>query len=115
MLDEEFCVFLEFEFTKALANSPDNEVSGFWCDGILLPDAESQYSLKFVNDNRRVTLTAHTGVTGQEAYELTVLFGKKALSRYTRGLSVKECIPINRHESWFEIDTLAKQISMSLE
>ena len=38
MLDQNFCEFLENKITKALGNSGDKRLKGFWCDGIVLPD-----------------------------------------------------------------------------
>ena len=50
MLDNEFCSFLEHEISKAFANSNNDRVKHFWCDGVLLPTFENEYSKKFVND-----------------------------------------------------------------
>lgn len=54
MLNNEFCEFLEYELTKAFANSANPEVQSFWCDGVLLPDSENEYSKKHVNDNMQI-------------------------------------------------------------
>jgi len=50
MIDNDFCELLEQAVSKVLANSKDERTKGFWCDGILLPSFESEYSKKFVNE-----------------------------------------------------------------
>jgi hypothetical protein len=115
MLDQNFCEFLEYEITKALSNSKDERIKGFWCDGVLLPDSESEYSKKSVNDKRQVVMTTFTGQTGQDKYELTLRFGKKALSRYSRDLSLEECVPNPEDNNWFEIDPTNKKMVLQFD
>ena len=57
-------------------------------------------------------MTAYTGKSGQEKYELTLRFGKKALSKYVRDLDIKECIPDIEDEGWFNIDVFNKQVTI---
>src|SRR5882672_11570535 len=105
MLDQDFCEFLEYKIGEAFENSKDERVRGFWCDGVLLPPFEKFYSKKFVNDNRKVVMmTAFIGKEGQEEYELILDFGRKALSRYERGLNIVECVPNPQNDNWFDID-----------
>ncbi|MFA7687799.1 MAG: hypothetical protein WCY25_08030 [Moheibacter sp.] len=52
MIDQDFCEFLEYEICKAFEHSDNDEIKGFWCDGILTDQPDSYYSQKFVNDNR---------------------------------------------------------------
>lgn len=112
MIDQEFCIFLEYEICKAFQLSDNEQVKGFWCDGVLLPFFENYYSQKFVNDNRKITMTAFTGKTGQDEYELTLNFGKKALSRYARGLAISDCIPDFKKPHSFDIDTTKKKLTI---
>ena len=72
MLDQDFCTFLEYQLTKAFKSSNNETVNGFWCDGVVLPSNENEYSKKFVNDNRKVRATAYMGKSGQEKYQLTI-------------------------------------------
>ena len=115
MIDREFCTFLEYEICTALEYSDNDQLKGFWCDGVLLDQPDSYYSPKFVNDNRYVILKAFIGKTGQTEYELTLKFGNKALSRYLRNLDIKECVPNPAKQNWFDIDTKRKQIEIQLE
>ena len=82
MIDKIFCELLEFKIQGALKNSSDDEVKIFWCDGVLLPVFENEYSREYVNDKRQIALVAFAGPDGQDKYDVTLLFGKKALSKY---------------------------------
>ena len=115
MLDNKFCGFLEHEISKAFAKSNNDEVKGFWCDGILLPTFENEYSKKFVNDNRKIVMIAFVGLSGQEKYELTLKFGNKALSRYARDLDIIECVPNSENYDWFDIDIERQTILIQLD
>jgi hypothetical protein len=115
MLDNEFCEFLEYEISKAFTNSTNDRVKHFWCDGVLLPTFENEYSKKFVNDNRQIVMTAFMGLSGQDKYELTLKFGNKSLSKYTRDLDISECVPNPENSNWFDIDIESQKISIQLD
>jgi len=110
MLDNEFCEFLEYEISKAFTNSTNDKVKHFWCDGVMLPTFENEYSKKFVNDNRQIVLSTFIGLTGQDKYELTLKFGNKALSKYARDLDISECVPNSENKDWFHIDIERQKI-----
>jgi len=115
MLNNDFCAFLEFKISKAFANSTNDKVKGFWCDGVLLPTSEYAYSKKFINDNRQVVMTAFIGLSGQDKYELILKFGNKALSKYARDLDITECVPDPESSNWFDIDLERQQILINLD
>jgi len=115
MLNNDFCDFLERQLSKAFANSSIDSIKHFWCDGILLPTFENQYSKKFVNDNRKVVMTAFVGSSGQDQYELTLNFGSKSLSKYQRGLDLVECVPSPEEENWVDINIEQKKIIIQLD
>lgn len=115
MIDQGFCEFLEHEITKAFEHSDNEQIKGFWCDGVLTNQLDSYYSQKFVSDNRQVILKAFIGKDGQTEYELTLKFGNKALSRYVRNLDIKECVPDPDNQNWFDIDTKRNKIKIQLE
>ncbi|RYZ19996.1 MAG: hypothetical protein EOO10_23710 [Chitinophagaceae bacterium] len=116
MLEDEFCEHLEWKIGSAMEAlwKTDERLKGFWCDGVLLPDTESEYSKKHVNDKGFVRMKAFTGKSGQEEYELTLLFGKKALSRYARGLRLEECVPDIENSDWCQVDPVRKKIVVQL-
>lgn len=115
IIDRDFCEFLEYEICKAFVHSDNDEIKGFWCDGVLTDQPDSYYSQNFVNDNREVKLKAFIGKDGQTEYELTLKFGNKALSRYARNLDIKECIPNPDKQNWFDIDTKRNKIEIRLD
>ncbi len=115
MLDNKFCELLEYKLSMVFKNSADDKVENFWCDGILLPASENEYSKKFVNDNRQVAMTAFIGLTGQDKYELILKFGNKSLSRYARDLDISECLPNLEMNNYFGIDLENQRILMQLD
>ena len=115
ILDQEFCEFLENEISEALSSSTEERLKGLWCDGILLPHAENEYSKKSVNDNRQFIMTAFVGQTGQDKYELTLRFGPKALSRYARDLRLEECVPNPERNDWYDIDIGNRKMVIQLD
>jgi hypothetical protein len=115
MVDNDFCVHLEYVICNALKYSDDDRINGFWCDGVILDLPDNAYSHKFVNDNRQITLKAFVGKDGQEEYELTLKFGVKALSRFARNLDIMVCIPNPDEKNWFKIDTEQRKIELQLD
>jgi hypothetical protein len=114
MIDEKFCQLLELRISDFLRKADNESFRGFWCDGVLLPSFESEYSKKFVNDNRKLTLKAFIGYSGQDEYELTLLFGIKSLSKYSRDLELSETIPSDDTQDWMKIDVDKRRIQINL-
>ncbi|MGB3453048.1 MAG: hypothetical protein WBA59_04395 [Moheibacter sp.] len=115
VIDRDFCEFLEYEICKAFEHSDNEQIKGFWCDGVLLNQPDNFYSQKFANDNRQITLKAFIGKDGQTEYELTLKFGNKSLSRFARNLTIKECLPKPDKQNWFDIDTKLNKIEIQLD
>ena len=114
MINKAFCELLEYKITATLQNSPNDLIKGYWCDGVLLPSFECEYSQKYVNDNRWITLTAFVGVDGQDKYEVVLLFGTKALGKYARGLDISDCIPDFQTTGGFIFDRFKNQLVVEL-
>lgn len=114
MLDEDFCEFLEYHLTEMFSHSDDTTVKGFWCDGIILPVNEKDYSKKNVNDNREILLNAFIGKDGQNEYVIVMKLGNKSLSRYARDLDIKDCMPKPEETDWYTIDIMTKKITIQL-
>jgi hypothetical protein len=115
MLDQDFCSFLEYRIGEAFENSTHESPKHFWCDGVHLPLFEADYSVKTVNDKRQVVMLVYLGPAGQDAYKLTLKFGKKALSRYARGLDISECVPSPASDNWWDIETDQRTILIQLD
>ncbi len=91
---------------------PCPDYRGFWCDGVLMNQAEFYYSKKYINDKREAQFKAWTGKDGQSLYDLYLKFGPKALSRYARGLDISPCMPDSG--TGFHIDPEHKVIIIQL-
>ena len=112
---EGFWTVLEFRLSGELYQTNIPELKGFWCDGIHLHSTDHQLKKKFINDNRKIHLTAYLGKTGQEVYDATIHFGKKAQSIYARDLPLINSIPSEEsNDHWFEIDVKEKLITIFL-
>lgn len=110
-----FWTALEFRLSRLLEMTDDPELKGFWCDGIYLPTTNQQLRKKYVNDKRKIQLKAWLGKTGQEVYDATVHFGKKAQSLYVRDLPLVNSIPTEEENSdWFTIDVRNRVIEIYL-
>ncbi len=115
MLDQDFCDFLEYEICKALRNSDNTEINGFWCDGVTFSQPDHYYSQKFVSDNKEIKLKTFLGKDGQTEFELILKFGNKALSRFSRNLDLKACVPSPKKQNWFDIDIKRNKITIQLD
>jgi hypothetical protein len=114
MLTQGFCEFLEYKLTEAFRSSSDISLRSFWCDGVLLPFNEGDFSAKAVNDRRTISMTAFCGETGQDQYELVLIFGNKSLSRYARGLDIKDCILNFEDFDCLRVDRDIRRIDINL-
>jgi len=81
----------------------------------MLPINKNEYSEKFVIDNRQIIITAFIGKTGQDKYEGTLRFGKKALRNYARGLNIADCLPSAENPNWLDIDAVNKKAVIQLD
>ena len=114
MLNQDFLSFLEHHLTKAFSYSTDNSVRSLWCDGIVLPNDENDYSKKASNDKREVQLKAFIGKDRQGEYSMSIKFGRKSLSKYARELDLTDCVPNADNNDWYEIDTKTNNIIIQL-
>lgn len=114
MLNNDFCSYLEYQLSEAFANSSDATIRHFWCDGILLPTTDTHSSKKNVKENRCMSGTAFVGKNGQAKYELVLNLGDRALSKYSRGLDLKVCIPDPTNGSWYKINVERKTLTVQL-
>jgi hypothetical protein len=93
-----------------------SELKGFWCDGVVLTEDDEHYSKKSVNDHRFVLLNAYIGKygEGENLYSVKLKFGRKAMSRYQRGLSIYECLPAGDTKDCLVIDTKHQTLEIQL-
>jgi len=109
------CTIMEYELCKIFEMIDEEQCKGFWCDGVKLSEQKEHYTKKYVNDNKCVNLIAYIGKTGQTEYSLKLLLGKKALSRYARGLSISECFPTDNVKNFVKLDIENKCIEITLK
>tara|TARA_R110002124_G_scaffold286766_2_gene468633 strand:- start:2353 stop:2733 length:381 start_codon:yes stop_codon:yes gene_type:complete len=113
--NEEFCTQLEYRICHELEKSTDPELIGFWCDGVSWFPTENQLTKKNVNDKRKIETKSWIGKTGQTEFKATVHFGKKALSKYAKGMELIECIPdLESQTEWIKIDLENKNIEIKI-
>lgn len=113
--NEEFCTQLESRLCKEFAESNDTELKSFWCDGVSWFPTDNQLTKKQVNDNRKIITKAWIGKDGQGEYQATIHFGRKALSKYAKGLDLTTTIPELKSDSdWLEIDIENKSVEIKL-
>jgi hypothetical protein len=93
---------------------PNEKIKYFWCDGVSLPKAIGALSIQQVNKARKIITTAWVGQHGEENYELMILLGRKALSRYVRGLSLDACVPDAESPNWLTVDLVNRKIILQL-
>jgi hypothetical protein len=115
LFNQDFCHYLARHLSNAFEYHEDDQINDFWCDGIAMPFTDRQLYLKSVNDTRQIITTAWIGPDGQEKYEMTIRFGPKALSRYARGLDLKECVPAEGSLGWIKLDIDEKKIELHLK
>jgi len=113
--NEDFCVYLEYHLSRVFKNFEDDEIKFFWCDGVAMPFVEEQLIAKSVNDTRKIITKARIGADGQGEYEMTINFGPKALSRYSRGLDLNECVPAEDSLDWITFTRDEKKIELRLK
>jgi hypothetical protein len=115
MLDQDFCNFLEYHLSQSFKLSHDATIKNFWCDGITLPANDDLYALKSINDKREVPLKGFLGNEGQEEFSVLMKFGPRSLSKYARGLDIKDCLPAIETGDWYFIDTTSKSMIIQLD
>jgi hypothetical protein len=113
--DEDFCIYLEYHLSRVFKNFEDDKIKFFWCDGVAMPLVEEQLTAKNVNETRKIITKSRIGTDGQGEYEMTINFGPKALSRYARGLDLKECVPSENSLDWIRLDIYKQKIELRLK
>jgi hypothetical protein len=81
--------------SSIFVESDDKLIRSLWCDGVLMPYFEWQFTKKRVNNTRRIETKAWIGrIRGEQwLFDLTIHFGKYSLRRYARGTSLEDCLP----------------------
>lgn len=110
-----FCSTLEFALDfDSLKN---DEVKGYWCDGIYqIPYNPSDLLKSNIKTNRSITTRARIGKGGQEEYRMKIEFGNCALLNYLNDKDIIDCIPIEKnYKEWISIDPGSKKVYVLLK
>jgi len=107
----DFCVKLEGHLSRTFENSPDDDISQFWCDGVAMAE---QKTMKSLTETRTMSTTAWIGIDGQCKYEMVVKLGDCSLEKLRNGLSLGECLPSENSSDWITIDIEKKTIQIQL-
>lgn len=112
--NEDFCKHLA---RKLNFERVENEnVKGFWCDGVShLPADIKRLSRWNVEKNKEIKTNAWIGRHGQDAYEMTIIFGDRSVEKYKNNQSITGCIPEDNCQEWIEINPGQKKIRIKLE
>jgi hypothetical protein len=92
MFTQEFCEVLEYRLTDALANSSEQALQRYWCDGVLEPEWAEEYRPEYVAKSRRIVLRAwmegsrtKTAPLTHQLHPLHLVLGSSSLKSYLRG------------------------------
>lgn len=114
IFNQAFCSLLEFSLP--FDQLEDENLRGFWCDGIdPIPYDIENLSIKNLKQSRSIRTRAWTGVSGQEIYEMTILFGEQSICRFEQGLSLEDCIYSENADDWIKVDRNNKRIEIKLK
>jgi hypothetical protein len=92
MLSQEFREVLEYRLTDALANSREQALQRYWCDGVLEPEWAEEYRPDYVAKRWRIILRAwmegsrtKTAPLTHQVHPLHLVLGSESLKSYLRG------------------------------
>lgn len=99
MFSQDFLQLLEYQLTKALAESTDPDLQRYWCDGVLEPEWADDYQPAAVARTRRIVLRAwmegpppQKASAGQALYPLHLVLGPASLKAYVKGQDLRPWI-----------------------
>ena len=104
MFEEEFCLFLEFRICELVKQLDDDDLKGYWCDGVRF--------VALLDDT--ACFIAHFGKCGQAKYYLFLQLGEKSRKLLDKGKGIIDCIPSIVDYDNFSVDVARKQIFMDL-
>lgn len=111
--DQDFCVHLESALK--FEGLQDENVKGFWCDGIShLPADMKALSRSKIEKDKEIKTKAWIGKDGQDEYEMTIRFGDKSIENYKNNRSLVACIPAGDCRNWIEMNPGQKKIRIWL-
>lgn len=113
IIDDDFCVELEYHLCRTFSNSPDKEISTLGCDGVDMP-YENHLTTKRVIETKEIATMAWIGTAGQGRYEMIIKLGENSLNNFKKGLSLIECLPSEESLDWITINIEKRTIQLQL-
>ncbi len=113
MLSREFCIALEYQITYAFQNEKDKHLKCLWCDGITIPENETNINLNYIKRKSEVEMKAWFGKTGQEVYKLILKLGKESKAKILNNEEIINCIPKIK-EDWIFLNIENKILEIKL-
>ncbi|MGN6179828.1 MAG: hypothetical protein ACTHNW_11645 [Mucilaginibacter sp.] len=116
--DQHFLNMLEYHLSRALANSDDNKLKYLWCDGILLPDDNSQLSKQNIINTRQIITRAWIGwlgTTKQDLFKMIILLGECSVDKGLTDQNLQNCLCENDTTDWIVINDVEKLIQIQLK
>jgi hypothetical protein len=120
MLDGEFCIALELAITSTLKQSTNVDLKRCWCNGIILPENDTVYSIEQVLKTRQLIAKAwiDEGQGEDEGlqylYVMRLNFGEKSVDKLRTGDRLVTCIPLNALIPWLTFDKENKRFDVQL-
>lgn len=121
MVDRAFCDRLEYAISNALSASDEVDLRRCWCDGILLPDNETDYSSAQILKEKEMVLKAWIDEgrikgeqRGQFLYDMRLSFGDNSLRSLKTGDRLEECIPDSKADLWIVLERENRTIEVTL-
>ncbi len=121
MIDKRFLRFLECSIGPALSKSSDIERRRCWCDGVYIPEDDSDYSIQRIQETQMILAKAWIDegkskeeTFGQHLYDMVIWFGDETLRCYKENGDLTSCIPSVQNEEWILLDRKDKMIEIQL-
>src|ERR1700748_1135704 len=116
--NQHFCHGLEFHLTESETfDDFSNKFERFWCDGISMPEYDSELFLNNVVTSKQICTQAWMalGENGLGIYQMTIKLGPQSIENCINGEPLTDCLPDTDDLDWITMDTDEKTIEVRLK
>ena len=114
IFNQDFCSLLEWSLP--FNQLSDKRFGGFWCDGVdPIPYDIKNLAINKLKQYRKIEIRAWTGVSGQEIYKMTIIFGEKSIECFEKELKLDDCIYSENPDDWIKVNPNQKTIEIKLK
>jgi hypothetical protein len=121
MVTQQFREVLEYRLTDALANSREQALQRYWCDGVLDPEWAEDYQPEYVAKSRRLILRAwmvgtriKTAPPTNQLHPLHLVLGSASLKSYLQGEDLLPWIAESIDPTTVSLNTTTKLPTFSI-